>query len=520
MLILGLLATGSFAALAHGDPAPLADGARYEGERRAGLAHGRGLLTWPNGSRYEGRFRNGLMHGEGVLQEASGDRYEGQFLDGLRHGKGELRTAAGDLYSGEFRRGYLNGEGVHTDPNGDVYEGAFHNGLYSGQGRLSFADGDHYSGGFERGRMHGQGRYADADGDVYEGEFRGGEFSGRGRLLEDGELRYEGDFLAWRYHGEGVFHWPDGDRYEGAFRDGMFDGQGRIVFDKPAGGRREMAGRWKAGVFQREPDEAPAEASTPPVSIDYQRVFAAQQERLAAALAALPAPSAASEVYFVGFAGDGTQSVFLREMQLARRAIEAFLPAPVHSVLLASHPDTLDTLPLATAANLEQVLGAIGARLDPARDLLFLFMTSHGAPEHRIATEFGQLSLPGVDPEGLAAMLEASGIRWRIVVLSACYSGGFMPALASPDSIVLTAASADHVSFGCDDANEYTYFGEALFAHALPEATDLPGAAALAEARVREREAAEGFSHSEPQRHFGERILRRLGHRLKPPAAP
>jgi len=482
----------------------LADGGRYQGELRGGRAHGRGVLRWPNGDRYEGEFRNGRMHGRGVLASANGDRYEGELRAGLFHGKGRLERASGETYEGDFAEGYEHGEGVLVEAAGDRYEGEFERGYMHGRGTYAHHDGDVYEGRIDRGRMHGEGVYRTPEGDRYEGRFAGGAFTGQGRLYEEGELRYEGEFVDWRYHGRGTFYWPDGDRYEGEFEDGMFDGEGRIVFAEPAGGLRERRGTWEDGVLQREA-AAPAPVAAPE-PLDFERVFYRQPALMAAALAEVPASAPGAEVYFLGFAGDGTQAVFLREMRRAEQRVRAHFDRPVHSLLLANHRSTLEALPLANRHNLGRALEVLGERMDRDEDVLFLLMTSHGEASHRLSVELGTLALEGVGKEALRAMLDQSGIRWRVVVLSACYSGGFVPVLAGAHSIVLTAASADKVSFGCSDDNELTYFGEALFEHGLPGAASLRMAAERAARYVREKETAEGYAHSEPQRHFGAAI--------------
>ena len=64
-------------------------------------------------------------------------------------------------------------------------------------------------------------------------------------------------------------------------------------------------------------------------------------------------------------------------------------------------------------------------------------------------------------------MLEASGARYRIVIILACYSGVFSPVLASPSTLVITGAAADRSSFGCEDGATWTYFGDAFYNQAL-----------------------------------------------------
>jgi Peptidase C13 family len=103
-------------------------------------------------------------------------------------------------------------------------------------------------------------------------------------------------------------------------------------------------------------------------------------------------------------------------------------------------------------------------------------------------------------------MLNATHVRYRAVVISACYSGVFIPWLANPNSLVVTAADANHSSFGCEDRAKWTYFGDAFFNVALRRTTRLKEAFALARTLVRQREARNGFVPSHPQMAGGENV--------------
>ena len=73
-------------------------------------------------------------------------------------------------------------------------------------------------------------------------------------------------------------------------------------------------------------------------------------------------------------------------------------------------------------------------------------------------------------------------MRHKVVVISACYSGIFIPRLANPDILVITAADADHPSFGCQDKAKWTYFGDAFFNVALRQVNSLKDAFVFARA--------------------------------------
>jgi Peptidase C13 family len=75
----------------------------------------------------------------------------------------------------------------------------------------------------------------------------------------------------------------------------------------------------------------------------------------------------------------------------------------------------------------------------------------------RVAVVAGRRSST-LTPPALRQMFDASGAKYRVVIISACYSGVFVPVLANPRTLVITAAAADRSSFGCEDRATWTYF--------------------------------------------------------------
>ncbi len=151
---------------------------------------------------------------------------------------------------------------------------------------------------------------------------------------------------------------------------------------------------------------------------------------------------------------------------------------------------------------------AAGAAMDPDEDVLVLALTSHGTPDGLAVTAGRRSSL--ISPRKLRTMLEASGAKYRIVIISACYSGVFAPVLANPSTLVITAAAADRASFGCEDGATWTYFGDAFYNQALRREARLDAAFAEAKRLVTDRERREGFEPSEPQTAGGSVVLRLL----------
>jgi len=233
--------------------------------------------------------------------------------------------------------------------------------------------------------------------------------------------------------------------------------------------------------------------------------------------AVVPSNDDETEVFFVGFAGYGEERVFAEEIKLAARIVGTRYGAEKRSVLLLNDRRDLDSNPIASAASLEYALQAMARRMNVDDDVLFLALSSHGS-DGSLAVSHGPVMLQDLTDEALAEALRQSGIRWRIIVISACHSGSFIDALRGPETIVITAAAADRTSFGCSDQRELTYFGEAFYRDALPGAPSLRAAFYSATAAISRREQQEEIRASRPQAHFGEAMERRLAERLGPDA--
>jgi Peptidase C13 family len=148
----------------------------------------------------------------------------------------------------------------------------------------------------------------------------------------------------------------------------------------------------------------------------------------------------------------------------------------------------------ATIQGLAMALQAAANGMDAENDVLFLILTSHGS-RAGLAIKAGRLTQL-LTPLNLAEMLALTGVRHKVVVISACYSGVFIPRLANPN--VITAADADHSSFGCQDKAKWTYFGDAFFNVALRQTKSLKDAFVVARALVQKHELRDHFEPSNP----------------------
>jgi hypothetical protein len=237
----------------------------------------------------------------------------------------------------------------------------------------------------------------------------------------------------------------------------------------------------------------------------------AQPDRVDAAVAAVrPSDPGRTELYFVGFAGYGGQSVFAEEIRFAAAVVGDRYDSAPRSVLLLNDERDLDSAPLATVSTLRRALQGVAAKMTLDDDVLLLALSSHGSGDWELSVTNSALPLTNLAPETLRETLDDAGIRWRVIVISACYAGGFIEALQDPYTIVIAAAAPDRTSFGCSDDRDLTYFGEAFYRDALPGASSLRDAFAAAERAIGEREAAEGVTPSLPTAFFGEEIERKL----------
>jgi hypothetical protein len=151
----------------------------------------------------------------------------------------------------------------------------------------------------------------------------------------------------------------------------------------------------------------------------------------------------------------------------------------------------------ATADTLAATLRSVSARIDRQSDVLILILTSHGSPDG-IAVKAGNREQL-LSPAALAAMLDATGVRYKVVIISACYAGVFIGPLANADTLVITAADAYHSSFGCEDEARWTYFGDAFFNVALRREKSFTQAFILSRSLIQRRESQQGFTPSNPQ---------------------
>jgi len=242
-------------------------------------------------------------------------------------------------------------------------------------------------------------------------------------------------------------------------------------------------------------------------SVVNESVLYSQPALLDDALEAIqPGRKGVPELYLLAYGGYGGQDVFLHEVESVESLFSARFGTHGHSVALVNSPQTLEKHPMATTIALREALAEIGKKMNRDEDVLFLFMTSHGAQDHHFSLELGPYVFNALTPQVLRGMLDESGIKNRVILVSACYSGGFIHDLADRNTLVMSASREDRSSHGCQQGADWTFFGKAYFDEALRHTRSFEKAFDEARAIVAEREKQENVTPSEPQIAVGSAI--------------
>ena len=501
----------------------------YKGRFLNGLLDGSGFYTLADGSTYDGEFSKGNFSGYGKYISSTGDQYEGEFSDGFYSGKGEYKNEEGERYVGQFENGKYHGAGQYYSADGWMYNGEFLSGTYNGHGVYK-KDDISYVGDFVDGVLSGNGRYTDYAGSVYEGEVKDWFANGRGKLIsadgvvsigqfEQGALSgfgkktfsdrsvYEGEFLYGEPHGFGKKVFSNGSVYSGEFSYGKYSGRGSLKQVGEDDNLELIKGRWKNGKLVHNEITGERYHEQAELALQY------HQTLLDSAISNMPTGrEGRPEMFFVGVAGDGRQSVFKREVNYVSSLIKQRYSLDQRYINLINHHHTAQKSPLATRRSLAAALDGVRERMNIDEDILFLYMTSHGSRDHEFILSHNSIKLPSLGASELRTILDESQIKWRVLVISACYSGGFLDELKSNSTLILTAAAADRKSFGCSEDSEMTYFARALFKEVLAENLDItiPDAFAQAKELIAKWENSDGFENSIPQMHAPPEILEKL----------
>jgi hypothetical protein len=249
----------------------------------------------------------------------------------------------------------------------------------------------------------------------------------------------------------------------------------------------------------------------------------AEHRRLDAALAGLaPQRPGVVDAYVLAIGLD-SDAVFGREAREAAKVLSRRFEAAGRTLVLAGGDGRGGAaLPRGSLHSLSVALARVAELMDESEDVLVLYSTSHGIPAG-ITYHDGDSGYGVLTPARLASLLDELGFRNRLLILSACFSGTFVPAVWSDTTAVMTAAAASRSSFGCRADNDWTFFGDALINRALRRPQPLAEASAEAIRLVGEWEAGRKFEPSYPQVSIGSRVdswLKPLEARMPKTATP
>lgn len=257
--------------------------------------------------------------------------------------------------------------------------------------------------------------------------------------------------------------------------------------------------------------DMPTAASAPPRLT--QEMMEAQGAALARDLQALaPQRPGRIDVYAITFAPYADEDVFGRESELVAGVMAERFDATDRTLQLVSSRAEQPRHAWATPLNLRRAIERVAAVMDREEDLLFLHLTSHGARNGQLAAAMWPLDVEALTPQRLSALLDAAGIRHRVISISACYSGSWIAPLTNEQALVMTAADAEHTSYGCGRGSPLTYFGRAMFDEQLRRTRSFEEAHAAARGVIEQREKQAGKSdgYSNPQIAVGASVRARL----------
>lgn len=262
-------------------------------------------------------------------------------------------------------------------------------------------------------------------------------------------------------------------------------------------------------IERHEPNTS--EAETEPARLQLtQSVMERQSALLVERLdGLLPQRPGVTDLYALTFAPYAYEDVFRRESAMVAEVMRERFDAEGRTLELVNSLATLEQWPWATLLNLRRAISRIAEQMDPEEDVLFIHLTSHGAREGELAAGFWPLMVETVTPVLLRIMLNEAGIKYRVISISACYSGSWVEPLVDENTLIMTAADADNTSYGCGRLSDLTFFGRAVYDEQLRHETRSFEAAHVAARPViaqREEAAGKDDGYSNPQIEVGKGI--------------
>jgi len=258
-------------------------------------------------------------------------------------------------------------------------------------------------------------------------------------------------------------------------------------------------------------DESSGYATASFHSLAAESSFYAQHSALERELSSLqPERPGIPDIYLVAAGLYAGEDVFMKEVHMITQLFRERFDADGRIVTLVNNPRTIDQHPIASLTSLHETLAHVGSTMSVDEDVLVLYVSSHGSDKHELVVDFRPIRFSPITPQSLKSALDDSGIRWKVVVISACYSGGFIEALKDERTMVITASSADRQSFGCGAMSDATYLAQALFGGAMRETHSFEKGFETARASIEKWEKEKNFTASQPQVFAGTQIRVKL----------
>jgi len=202
----------------------------------------------------------------------------------------------------------------------------------------------------------------------------------------------------------------------------------------------------------------------------------------------------------------------MRESSLVAEVMRSRFDADGRVLQMVNHPATNGRLPWATPTNVQRAIAGVARVMDREEDILFIHLTSHGARNGTLSAGFWPLHVDGIAPADLKRWLDEAGVKFRVISVSACYSGTWLAPLSDEHTLVMTASDAEHTSYGCGQRSDLTYFGRAVYDEQLRHTVSFESALSAARPIIeqRERQAGKTDGYSNPQIHVGRKVRERL----------
>ncbi|MCG8547414.1 MAG: hypothetical protein MJE12_24720 [Alphaproteobacteria bacterium] len=217
-----------------------------------------------------------------------------------------------------------------------------------------------------------------------------------------------------------------------------------------------------------------------------------------------------TDLYFIGFAADAREGVFLNEMRSVAQLFDERFDTSGRSMVLLNNRQTVRQVPLANAHNLGRALTEVGKRIDANEDILFLYISAPALRNAEFTPKFEPLDFVPIHAANIRHMMDDAEVQWRVVVLSTCVGDEFLKRVQTVNSLVIVAASQDGDGHGCSGDADYTYFGKAFFDDALKRGFSFTQAFETAAKALAEREQSEGRRPSRPRMYVGAGIAEKL----------